>query len=55
MAYVTNDFSGVVKQHYAEAVEDRLELTLTAMDFAEMVDIPNGVTKNIPHVKMKTT
>ena len=41
MAQITNDFKGVVKQHYAEAVEDKLELTLTAMDFAEMVDIPN--------------
>lgn len=55
MAYVDNDFAGVVKQHYAEAVEDRLELTLTAMDFAEMVDIPNGVTKNIPRVNMRST
>lgn len=55
MAYITNDFSWVVKQHYAEAVEDKLELTLTAMDFAQMVDIPNGTTKNIPHVKMKST
>lgn len=55
MAYVTNDMSGVVKQHWADAVEDRLELTLTAMDFAEMVDIPNGVTKNIPRIKMRST
>lgn len=55
MPYVTNDMSGVVKQHWADAVEDRLELTLTAMDFAEMVDIPNGVTKNIPRIKMRST
>lgn len=55
MAYVTNDMSGAVKQHWADAVEDRLELTLTAMDFAEMVDIPNGVTKNIPRIKMRST
>lgn len=54
-AYVTNDFSWVVKQHYQDAVEDKLELTLTAMDFAEMVDIPNGVTKNIPRIKMRST
>jgi hypothetical protein len=55
MAYVTNDMSGVVKQHWADAVEDRLELTLTAMDFAEMVDIPNWVTRNIPRIKMRST
>ncbi len=55
MPYVDNDFNGAVKIHYAEAVEDSLELTLTAMDFAEMVDIPNGVTKKIPNIKMSTT
>lgn len=55
MGYVTNDFAGVVKQHYQDAIEEKLELTLTAMDFAEMVDIPNGVTKNIPRVNMKST
>ena len=52
---MANDFTGVVKQHYQDAIEDKLELTLTAMDFAEMVDIPNGVTKNIPRVDMKST
>lgn len=55
MAYVTNDNAAVIKLHYQEAVEDRLELTLTAMDFAEMIDIPNGVTKRIPRVDMRST
>lgn len=55
MGYVTNDFAWVVKQHYQDAIEEKLELTLTAMDFAEMVDIPNGVTKNIPRINMKST
>jgi len=55
MAFVTNDNAAVIKQHYQDAVEDRLELTLTAMDFAEMVEIPNGVTKNIPRVDMRST
>jgi hypothetical protein len=44
-----------VKKHYANDVEDQLNLTLTAMDFAEMVDIPNGTTKQIPRVDMRST
>lgn len=55
MWYVTNDNAAVVKKHYANAVEDQLQLTLTAMDFAEMVDIPNGTTKQIPRVDMRST
>jgi len=55
MAYVTNDNAAVIKKHYANDVEDQLQLTLTAMDFAEMVDIPNGTTKQIPRVDMRST
>ena len=55
MAYVTNDNAAVIKKHYANDVEDQLRLTLTAMDFAEMVDIPNGVTKQIPRIDMRST
>ena len=52
---MSNDLQYLVKQHYAEAVEENLHKELTAMDLAEMVDIPNGTTKNIPHVKMRST
>ena len=52
---MSNDLQYVVKQHYAEAVEENLYKETTAMDFAEMVDIPNGTTKNIPHIKMRAT
>jgi hypothetical protein len=45
----------VIKKHYANDVEDQLRLTLTAMDFAEMVDIPNGVTKQISRIDMRST
>lgn len=55
MAYVTNDNAAVIKKHYANDVEDQLQLTLTAMDFAEMVEIPNGTTKQIPRVDMRST
>lgn len=55
MAYVTNDNAAVIKKHYANDVEDQLQLTLTAMEFAEMVDIPNGTTKQIPRVDMRST
>lgn len=52
---MANDFQYVVRQHYSEATEERLKKTLTAMDLAEMVDIPDGTTKNIPHIKMRAT
>lgn len=52
---MANDFSAVVKQHYAEATQEHLEKSLTAMDLAGMVDIPNGTTKNLPLVKMRAT
>lgn len=52
---MANDLQYVVKQHYAEATQETLEKTLTAMDLAGMVDIPNGTTKNIPLVKMRAT
>jgi len=55
MAYVTNDNAAVIKKHYANDVEDQLNLELTALEFAEMVDIPNGVTKQIPRVDMRST
>lgn len=55
MWYVTNDNAAVIKKHYQNAVEDQLQLTLTAMDFAEMVDIPNGTTKQIPRIDMRST
>lgn len=52
---MANDLQYVVKQHYAEATQETLEKTLTAMDLAGMIDIPNGTTKNLPLVKMKAT
>lgn len=52
---MANDLQYVVKQHYAEATQETLEKTLTAMDLAGMIDIPNGTTKNLPVVKMRAT
>lgn len=52
---MSNDLQYAVKLHYAEATQETLEKTLTAMDLAGMVDIPNGVTKNLPLVKMRAT
>ncbi len=52
---MSNDLQYVVKQHYAEATQETLEKTLTAMDLAGMIDIPNGTTKNLPLVKMRAT
>ena len=52
---MANDLQYVVKQHYAEATQETLEKTLTAMDLAGMIDIPNGTTKNLPLVKMRAT
>lgn len=52
---MANDFQYVVRQHYSEATEARVKKTLTAWDLAEMVDITDGTTKNIPHIKMRAT
>lgn len=52
---MANDLQYAVKLHYAEATQETLEKTLTAMDLAGMIDIPNGTTKNLPLVKMKAT
>lgn len=52
---MANDLQYVVKQHYAESTQETLEKTLTAMDLAGMIDIPNGTTKNLPLVKMRAT
>lgn len=52
---MANDLQYVVKQHYAEATQETLEKTLTAMDLAGMINIPNGTTKNLPLVKMRAT
>lgn len=52
---MSNDLQYAVKQHYAEATQETIEKTLTAMDLAGMIDIPNGTTKNLPLVKMRAT
>jgi hypothetical protein len=52
---MANDLSNVVKLHYAEATQENLEKSLTSMDLAGMIDIPNGTTKNLPYVKMRAT
>jgi hypothetical protein len=52
---MTNDLSSVVKLHYAESVQENLNKELTAMDLAGMIDIPNGTTKVLPFVKMRST
>lgn len=52
---MANDLQYAVKLHYAESTQEVLEKSLTAMDLAGMIDIPNGTTKNLPLVKMKST
>jgi hypothetical protein len=52
---MANDFQYVVRQHYANAVQERIEKSLVAMDLAGMIDIPDGTTKNLPLVKMRST
>lgn len=52
---MANSLTDVVKLHYAEATQENLEKTLTAMDLAGMIDIPNGTTKNLPYVQMRAT
>ena len=48
---MANLLAALVKVHYQESVQENLEKTLTAMELAGMVDIPNGTTKNLPYVK----
>lgn len=50
-----NSFTDVVKLHYAEETQEKLEKVLTAMDLAGMIEIPNGTTKNLPLIKMRAT
>jgi len=52
---MANAFTNVVKLHYAESVQENLNKTLTSMDLAGMIDIPNGTTKNLPFIKMRST
>lgn len=52
---MSNDFSNVVKEHWANAIQDNLEKTLIAMELAEVIDIPNGTTKNLPRVSFQST
>jgi hypothetical protein len=52
---MSNTFTSVVKQHWANALQDNLEKSLVAMELAEMVDIPNGTTKNLPRVSFQPT
>ena len=52
---MANTLTDVVKLHYAEATQENLEKSLTAMDLAGMIDIPNGTTKNLPYVQMRAT
>lgn len=52
---MANVFTDIVKQHWANALQDNLEKSLVAMELAEMVDIPNGTTKNLPRVSFQAT
>lgn len=52
---MANTLTDVVRQHYAEATQENLEKSLTSMDLAGMIDIPNGTTKNLPYLKMRAT
>ena len=46
---MANDFQYVVKQHWADMVQENLEKTLLGTELCTMVDIPNGTTKNLPY------
>jgi hypothetical protein len=52
---MSNISTSVVKQHWANALQDNLEKSLVAMELAEMMDIPNGTTKNLPRVSFQAT
>lgn len=52
---MSNVFTSVVKQHWENAIQDNLEKTLIAMELAEVIDIPNGTTKNLPRVSFQAT
>lgn len=52
---MANSLVDVVRLHYAEATQENLEKSLTSMDLAGMIDIPNGTTKNLPYLKMRAT
>ena len=52
---MANTFTSVVKQHWANALQDNLEKSLVAMELAEMIDIPNGTTKNLPRVSFQAS
>lgn len=52
---MANSFAGVVKQHWADMIEDNLQKTLLATELCEMIDIPNGTTKNIPNVSFQAS
>jgi len=46
---MANDFQYVLKQHYADMVQEDLEKSLLGTELCTMVDIPNGTTKNLPY------
>lgn len=52
---MSNTFTSVVKQHWANALQDNLEKSLVAMELATMEDIPNGTVKNLPRVSFQPT
>lgn len=52
---MANQFSAVVRQHWADTIQENLEKSLIAYDIAEMVNIPDGVTKNLPWLEMRET
>lgn len=52
---MSNTFTSVVKQHWADALQDNLEKSLVAMEIADMVDIANGTTKNLPRVSFQAS
>lgn len=52
---MSNDFSNVVRQHWANTIQDNLEKTLVCMELADVVDIKDGTTKNLPSVSFQPT
>lgn len=48
-----NLFTAAVKQHWEDMFQENLKKDLVAMEIAQMEDIPNGTTKNLPFINFQ--
>lgn len=51
---MSQDLSNVVRQMWASDIQENLEKTLTAIPLATMVEIADGVTKNLPTLNFQS-